>query len=176
MGATQQTLSVLKIRQRPLSAPPRRSWVKSLPPRCGTPAGDVKGVPSPGQRSHNLIDDVMLASDLPIRYECAGVEARSRDLRGNLRTGKHAAEQVRVGIEMFRTWTSASQSRRGGALRTRDLDQRPDGFVIRLARTRKWRNSLSTLVPAGQSANSPGPSGNIKDPLEIERSFGVGHQ
>lgn len=79
-----------------------RKWERSLPPECRAAGGEVKGYLVPDDRLREFVDDVMLASDPPIRYECAGAELERGTFEAIEGQKAHTADQMREGIEMYR--------------------------------------------------------------------------
>jgi hypothetical protein len=79
-----------------------RVWEKGLPSECRTAGGEVKGHLVPEGSLLQFVDEVMLPSDPPIRYECAGVELGPETFAAIEGQKAHTAEQMRTGIEMYR--------------------------------------------------------------------------
>lgn len=79
-----------------------RAWEKGLSSEYRTAGGEVKGHLVPEDSLLQFVDDVMLRSDPPIRYECAGVELGSETFAAIAGQKTHTAEQMRAGIEMYR--------------------------------------------------------------------------
>lgn len=80
-----------------------RAWEKGVPPEFKTAGGEVKGHLVPEEALHQFIDEVMLASDPPLRYECAGVDLTPETFAAIEGQQAHTAEQMRAGIEMYRS-------------------------------------------------------------------------
>jgi hypothetical protein len=80
-----------------------RAWEKEIPAESKTPGGEVKGHLVPEEALHRFIYEVMLASDPPLRYECAGVDLSPETFAAIEGQQAHTAEQMRAGIEMYRS-------------------------------------------------------------------------
>jgi hypothetical protein len=79
-----------------------RSWEKGIAPQFRTAGGEVKGHLVPDESLVQFIDDVMLKSDPPVRYECAGVELGQQTFTAVAGQRRHTVEQLRAGIQQYR--------------------------------------------------------------------------
>ena len=79
-----------------------RSWEKGIPPQFRAAGGEVKGHRVSEESLTQFVDDVMLRSDPPIRYECVGVELGPKTFSAVTGQRRHTAEQFRAGIERYR--------------------------------------------------------------------------
>jgi hypothetical protein len=79
-----------------------RTWERTLRADSKTAGGEAKGHLASEGELIRFIDDVMLASDPPIRYECAGVELDKETFAAVAGQKTVTAEQMRAGIEMYR--------------------------------------------------------------------------
>jgi hypothetical protein len=79
-----------------------RSWEKELPSEFRTAGGEVKGHLVPEELLVRFIDHVMLRSDPPLRYECAGVELGPKTFAAVAGQRQVTVEQIRAGINLYR--------------------------------------------------------------------------
>jgi hypothetical protein len=79
-----------------------RSWEKRIGPEFRTAGGEVKGHLVPDEALFQFIDDVILKSDPPLRYECAGVELDRQTFTAVAGQRRLTVEQLRAGIQQYR--------------------------------------------------------------------------